>query len=157
LLLAVLALAGGPPGAWAQTASQQREAAVPEGAGRPDGRSQAALRAMLSVGRRRRPGRDGSRDAAAAGPQGGRAVAVFEQAAKPDPPDYALLARTRAYRDLGRYDDAARLARDGARRFPGDTVWPLLLSLVLSDAGHTPKRWRCCARPPRRARRRSSG
>src|SRR5262249_14681339 len=46
---------------------------------------------------------------------------------------YALLAATRAYRDLRRYDDAARLARQGMQRFPDETVWPLLLSLILSD------------------------
>ena len=64
------------------------------------------------------------------------AIAVFEKASKSDPPDYALLAATRAYRDLGRYDEAARLARDGARlASPARGVWPLLLSLVLSDAG----------------------
>jgi tetratricopeptide (TPR) repeat protein len=62
------------------------------------------------------------------------AVAVFEKAALTKPPDYALLAATRAYRDLRRYTDAARLARERQQRFPDQTVWPLLLSLVLSDA-----------------------
>ena len=41
-------------------------------------------------------------------------VLGIEKAANADPPDYALLAATRAFRDLGRYDEAARLARDGA-------------------------------------------
>ncbi len=89
---------------------------------------------------------------APAGPQADRAVAVFKQAAKPDPPGYALLAVTRAYRDLGRYDDAARLARDGASRFPGDTVWPLVLSLVLSDSGRTAEALEVHAAAARRRR-----
>lgn len=63
------------------------------------------------------------------------AIAVFEQARSADPPDYALLAATRAYRDLHRYDEAAQLARRGQQRFPDQSVWPILLSLVLSDAG----------------------
>src|SRR5262249_4031126 len=50
---------------------------------------------------------------------------------------YALLAAARAYRDLHRYGDAERLARQGLERFPAQTVWPLLLSLVLSDAGRS--------------------
>ena len=62
------------------------------------------------------------------------AVSVFEKAARAEPPDYALLAATRAYRDLHRYDAAARLARLGLKRFPDQTVWSLLLSLALSDA-----------------------
>jgi tetratricopeptide (TPR) repeat protein len=65
----------------------------------------------------------------------GDAAAVFEQAAIAAPPDYALLAISRAYRDLNRYADAERLARQGMHRFPDQTVWPLLLSLVLSDSG----------------------
>src|SRR4051812_23392400 len=137
LLLAVVVLAGGPLGAWAQTAAQQREAAVLQARAGQVAAAQAALRAMLASGLD-----DGlvAMDLATLLQQDRKpadAVAVFEQAAKAEPPDYALLAVTRAYRDLGRYDDAARLARDGARRFPGDTVWPLLLSLVLSDGGHT--------------------
>jgi biofilm PGA synthesis protein PgaA len=130
-------LAGGSVEAWAQTASQQREAAVLKARAGQMAAAQAALRAMLAAGID-----DGlvAMDLATLLQQDRKpaeAVAVFEQAAKPDPPDYAMLAATRAYRDLGRYDDAARLARHGARRFPGDTVWPLLLSLVLSDGGHT--------------------
>ena len=97
--------------------------------------AQAALRAMLAAGTD-----DGlvAMDLATLLQQDGKpaeAVAVFEKAARPDPPDYALLAATRAYRDLRRYDDAARLARQGMQRFPNDTVWPLILSLVLSDDG----------------------
>jgi biofilm PGA synthesis protein PgaA len=41
----------------------------------------------------------------------------------------------RAYRDQKRYDRAEALAREGLRRFPGDTVWPILLGLVMVDAG----------------------
>ena len=137
MLLAVLALAGGPPDARAQTATQQREAAVLKARAGQMAEAQAALRAMLASGTD-----DGlvAMDLTTLLQQDGKAaeaIAVFEKANKPDPPDYALLAATRAYRDLGRYDEAARLARDGARRFPGESVWPLLLSLVLSDAGRT--------------------
>jgi len=137
LLLAVLALAGAPADACAQTATQQREAAVLKARAGQMAEAQALLRAMLASGVD-----DGlvAMDLVTLLQQDGKpadAVAVFEKAAKPDPPDYALVAATRAYRDLGRYDDAARLARAGTRRFPGDSVWPLLLSLVLSDAGHT--------------------
>jgi biofilm PGA synthesis protein PgaA len=133
----VFALAGGPAKAWAQTAAQQRESAVLKARAGQMAEAQAALRAMLASGVD-----DGlvAMDLAVLLQQDRKpaeAVVVFEQATKPDPPDYALLAVTRAYRDLGRYDDAARLARDGARRFPADTVWPLLLSLVLSDTGRT--------------------
>jgi biofilm PGA synthesis protein PgaA len=63
------------------------------------------------------------------------AVAAFETAAMSEPPDDALLAATRAYRDLKRYDDAERQARLGLRRFPDQPIWPLLLALVLTDAG----------------------
>jgi biofilm PGA synthesis protein PgaA len=99
--------------------------------------AQAALRAMLAAGTD-----DGlvAMDLITLLQQDGNsaeAVAVFEKAARPDPPDYALLAATRAYRDLRRYDDAARVARQGVQRFPNDTVWPLILSLVLSDDGKT--------------------
>jgi biofilm PGA synthesis protein PgaA len=137
LLLAALALAGVPADTRAQTATQQREAAVLKARAGQMAEAQAALRALLAAGTD-----DGlvAMDLTTLLQQDGKpaeAVAVFEKAAKPDPPDYALLAATRAYRDLGRYADAARLAREGQRRFPGDTVWPLVLSLVLSDAGQT--------------------
>ena len=55
-----------------------------------------------------------------------------------EPPDYALLAATRAYRDLRRYRDAEKLARQGLKRFPDQTVWPLLLALVLDRRGPSP-------------------
>jgi biofilm PGA synthesis protein PgaA len=94
----------------------------------------AELRAMLVAGED-----DGlvAMDLATLLQQSGKsrqAIAVFEKAARAEPPDYALLAATRAYRDLHRYDDAARLARQGLGRFSEQTVWPLLLSLILSDA-----------------------
>ena len=69
----------------------------------------------------------------------GEAIAVFEQAAVADPPDYALLAAARAYRDVHRYRDAEKLAQQGFKRFPDQTVWPLLLALV---------RVRNCSAPP---------
>ena len=97
--------------------------------------AQAALRAMLATGTD-----DGlvAMDLTTLLQQDGKsseAIAVFEKAARPDPPDYTLLAATRAYRDLRRYADAGRLAREGMQRFPNDTVWPLILSLILSDDG----------------------
>ena len=130
----IVGLLGAGPGA-AQTATQQREAAVLQARGGHMAEAQAALRAMLAAGTD-----DGlvAMDLTTLLQQDGKsaeAIAVFEKAARPDPPDYALLAATRAYRDLRRYDDAARVARQGLQRFPNDTVWPLILSLVLSDDG----------------------
>jgi biofilm PGA synthesis protein PgaA len=121
----------------AQTASQQREAAVLKARAGNTAEAQAALRAMLAAGTD-----DGlvAMDLTTLLQQDGKsseAVAVFEKAARPDPPDYALLAATRAYRDLRRYADAARLARQGMQRFPNDTVWQPILSLVLSDEGNS--------------------
>jgi tetratricopeptide (TPR) repeat protein len=120
---------------WAQTATEQCEAAVLKAPAGRMAEAQADLRALLANGTD-----DGlvAMDLATLLQQDGNAaeaVEVFEKAAKPDPPDYALLAATRAYRDLRRYGDAARLARQGLQRFPADSVWPLLLSLVLSDDG----------------------
>ncbi|MCA0304865.1 MAG: poly-beta-1,6 N-acetyl-D-glucosamine export porin PgaA [Proteobacteria bacterium] len=137
LLLSVLALAGAPVVASAQTPTEQREAAILKSRAGQKAEAQAALRAMLANGVD-----DGlvAMDLATLLQQDGKpaeAVAVFEAANKADPPDYALLAATRAYRDLGKFDDAARLARQGERRFPDDSVWPLVLSLVLSDANKT--------------------
>ena len=118
MLLAVLALAGGPPDARAQTATQQREAAVLKARAGQMAEAQAALRAMLASGID-----DGlvAMDLATLLQQDGQpaeAIAVFEKAAKPEPPDYALLAATRAYRD-----SAATTRRRGwrarARALPG--------------------------------------
>jgi biofilm PGA synthesis protein PgaA len=119
----------------AQTVSQQREAAVLKARAGQMAEAQAALRALLAAG-----ADDGlvAMDLATLLQQDGKAaeaVAVFEKAAPREPPDYALLAVTRAYRDLQRFEDAARLARQGMQRFPGQSDFPLLLSLALSDAG----------------------
>ena len=132
----IVGLLGAGSGA-AQTATQQREAAVLKARAGNMAEAQAALRAMLAAGTD-----DGlvAMDLTTLLQQDGKsseAVAIFEKAARPDPPDYALLAATRAYRDLRRYADAARLARQGMQRFPNDTVWPLILSLVLSDDGNS--------------------
>jgi biofilm PGA synthesis protein PgaA len=134
LPILIVGLFGAGSGA-AQTATQQREAAVLKARAGNMAGAQAALRAMLVAGTD-----DGlvAMDLTTLLQQDGRsgeAVAVFEKAARTDPPDYALLAATRAYRDLRRYANAARLAREGMQRFPNDTVWLLILSLVLSDEG----------------------
>ena len=158
LLLAVLAFAGVPADARAQTATQQREAAVLQARAGHMAEAQAALRAMLAAGTD-----DGlvAMDLTTLLQQDGKsaeAVAVFEKAARPDPPDYALLAATRAYRDLRRYDDAARLARQGLQRFPDDSG---MAAAAVAGAERrrdaAAKRWRSCASPPPSARRRSSG
>jgi biofilm PGA synthesis protein PgaA len=119
----------------AQTATEQREAAVLKARAGHMAEAQASLRAMLAAG----VDDNGlvAMDLTTLLQQDKKpraAVAVFEKAALTSPPDYALLAATRAYRDLHRFTDAARLARQGVERFPGQTMWPLLLSLVLSDA-----------------------
>lgn len=46
-----------------------------------------------------------------------------------------LLAGARALRDAKQFDRAAALARAGLARFPEDSVWELLLALILIDAG----------------------
>ena len=129
-------LAGAAPWpATAQTVSERREAAVAQARAGHPGDAVATLRAMLDAG-----DDDGlvAMDLTTLLQQAGRpaeAVAVFEKAASPAPPDYALLAATRAYRDLKRYDAAEKLARQGLQRFPDQPVWALLLALVLADAG----------------------
>jgi biofilm PGA synthesis protein PgaA len=134
LPILIVGLFGAGSGA-AQTATQQREAAVLKARAGNMAEAQAVLRAMLAAGID-----DGlvAMDLTTLLQQDGKsseAVTVFEKAARPDPPDYALLAATRSYRDLRRYADAARLALEGMQRFPNDTVWPLILSLILSDDG----------------------
>src|SRR5215510_5793128 len=104
--------------AWTQSATQQRESAVLKARAGQMAEAQSALRAMLAAGID-----DGlvAMDLATLLQQDGKsaeAVAVFEKAAKPDPPDYALLAATRAYRDLRRYGDAARPRRHGMAAGP---------------------------------------
>jgi biofilm PGA synthesis protein PgaA len=118
----------------AETVTQRREAVVLKARAGHLNDALAELRAMLAAGED-----DGlvAMDLTALLQQARKsreAVSVFEKAARAEPPDYALLAATRAYRDLRRYDAAARLARQGLKRFADQTVWPLLLSLVLSDA-----------------------
>ena len=137
LAVVVLLLFVGEKIAFSQSPSERREAAVLKARAGQMAAAQADLRALLTAGID-----DGlvAMDLATLLQQDGKsaeAVDVFTKAARPDPPDYALLAVTRANRDLRRYDDAARLAREGMRLFPDQSVWPLLLSLVLSDAGNT--------------------
>jgi biofilm PGA synthesis protein PgaA len=115
----------------------QREAAVLKARAGRMAEAQAELRAMLAAG-----DTDGlaAMDLATLLQQDQKpdeAAAMFEKAALAKPPDYAMLAATRGYRDLRRYDDAERLARQGQQRFPAQPAWPMLLSLVLSDAGRT--------------------
>ena len=133
----VLLLFVGGEFAFGQSPTERREAAVLKARAGQMAAAQADLRALLAAGID-----DGlvAMDLATLLQQDGKsaeAVDVFAKAARPDPPDYALLAVTRANRDLRRYDEAARLAREGMRLFPDQSVWPLLLSLVLSDAGNT--------------------
>jgi biofilm PGA synthesis protein PgaA len=54
------------------------------------------------------------------------AAALFASTAKVDPPAYALLAAARANQAIGRHDEARKLAREGARRFPADPAWTRL-------------------------------
>jgi biofilm PGA synthesis protein PgaA len=121
---------------WTQSATEQREAAVLKARAGQVAEALAALRALLAAGITD----NGlvAMDLATLLQQDGKpaeAIAVFEQAGLADPPQYALLAVTRAYRDVRRYADAERSARQGMRRFPDETVWPMLLSLILSDGG----------------------
>jgi biofilm PGA synthesis protein PgaA len=69
--------------------------------------------------------------------QAAEAVAAFEKAAPSEPPGYALLAITRAYRDLKQFEQAAVLGRSGMRRFPDEARWPILLAMILADQGKT--------------------
>ena len=151
MLLAALLDLSGPAAAQTVTdraVTEQREAAVRMARAGQMPRALAELRALLAAGRE-----DGfvAMDLATLLQQDGKAaeaVAVFEKAAKADPPDYALLAATRAWRDLGRYPDAERLARQGLARFGTEPVWGLLLSLVLSDAGRTDEALAVLKQPP---------
>lgn len=157
LVAVILLLFVGGESAYAQSPTERREAAVVKARAGQMAAAQADLRALLAAGID-----DGlvAMDLTTLLQQDGKAadaVAVFTQAARADPPDYVLLAATRAYRDLRRYDDAAVLAREGMRRFPAEPVWPLLLSLVLSDAGKTAEALEILKQPDAaRARRRSS-
>jgi biofilm PGA synthesis protein PgaA len=119
----------------AASAMSPREAAVLEArAGHLDS-AIAALRRLLDQG-----SQDPlvAMDLAVLLHQAGQAQAatdVFERARMANPPEYALLDMTRAYRDQRRFEAAERLARQGMRRFPGNPDWPVLLALVLADSG----------------------
>jgi tetratricopeptide (TPR) repeat protein len=63
------------------------------------------------------------------------AAALFDKADLFHAPSYALLAAVRAFRDLKDFGHAAALARSGLERFPADSVWPVLLALILADDG----------------------
>jgi biofilm PGA synthesis protein PgaA len=132
----------------AETPTQQREAAVLKARAGHMPEAQAELRRMLERGID-----DGlvAMDLVTLLQQDGKsaeAVAVFEKAAAHMPPDYALLAAARAYRNVGRYDSAVQLARQGLARFAGQPVWALLLSLALSDLGRTNEALDVLRRPP---------
>src|SRR5215471_14998338 len=105
--LALAVLLGVAQG-WAQSATELREAAVVKARAGKMAKAQADLRALLARGVD-----DGglvAMDLATLLQQDGKpaeAVAAYERAHMAEPPDYALLAATRAYRDLHRYDDAA--------------------------------------------------
>ena len=75
------------------------------------------------------------------------ATDVFERAGMAVPPEYALMAMTRAYRDQGRYDAAEKLARAGMKRFPAEAAWPVLLSLILADSGRSDEALRLLSGP----------
>jgi biofilm PGA synthesis protein PgaA len=131
----------------AQTITERREAAVLQARAGQLEPAIATLRAMLAAGED-----DGlvAMDLSALLQQAhrpGEAIAVFERAAVADPPDYALLAATRAYRDVGRYRDAEQLARRGLKRFPDQAELPLLLALVLTDAGRPKEALEILGRP----------
>ena len=88
--------------------------------------AQATLRALLAAGTD-----DGfvAMDLVTLLQQDGKsaeAAALFASTAKVDPPAYALLAAVRANQAIGHHDEARRLAREGARRFPADPAWARL-------------------------------
>src|SRR5471032_348315 len=135
LLLCFSAIGGMATPAASQSATEQRERAVARARAGNVGEAVVALRTMLAAGVD-----DGrvAMDLTTLLQQHGKseeAAAVFAKADRGDSPSYAMLAALRANRMLRHYDEAQRLAREGARRFPADPVWPLSLSLVLSDAG----------------------
>ena len=110
LAVVVLLLFVGEKIAFSQSPSERREAAVLKARAGQMAAAQADLRALLTAGID-----DGlvAMDLATLLQQDGKsaeAVDVFTKAARPDPPDYALLAVTRANRDLRRYDDAATVS-----------------------------------------------
>ena len=58
------------------------------------------------------------------------ATDVFESTRATEAPEYVLSAMTRAYRDQQRWNEAAALAVEGGRRFPGSAEWLLATRLV---------------------------
>ena len=133
-VVGTVALAGQ---AVAQTATERREAAVLRARTGQVDEAVQSLRSMLASGID-----DGlvAMDLTTLLQQNGKAeeaAAVFARAGKSDAPDYALIAATRANRDIRQYEEAEKLAREGARRFPSDPFWPVVLSLILSDAGRS--------------------
>ena len=138
MLLAVLALAGGPADACAQTATQQREAAVLKARAGQMAEAQAALRAMLASGTD-----DGlvAMDLTTLLQQDGKAGRGHRRLREGQQTPTRPTMRC-SPRPAPTATSAATTRRRGWRataraRFPGESVWPLLLSLVLSDAGRT--------------------
>ena len=62
------------------------------------------------------------------------ATGVFESTRGTEAPEYVLSAMTRAYRDQQRWTEAAALATEGGRRFPGSAEWPLATRLAEAGA-----------------------
>lgn len=123
VILASFTIAGP---AHAQTATELRENAVRAARAGKMAEAQATLRALLVSG----PD-DGrvAMDLATLLEMDGKpaeAAAVFARADKPDAPAYALQAAIRANQAIGRPDEARRLLREGARRFPDDPAWAVL-------------------------------
>ena len=61
------------------------------------------------------------------------ATDVFERTAAVEPPEYVVLAMTRAYRDQQRFVLAQQLAQEGLRRFPQQSIWTVLNALLAGD------------------------
>ncbi|MGL4444563.1 MAG: poly-beta-1,6 N-acetyl-D-glucosamine export porin PgaA [Alsobacter sp.] len=136
-VLAILGLVVPLPGGAALAAGSPREEAVLQARAGNLEAALASLRRQVAEGT---SDRLVAMDLATLLQENGRdaeAVAVFAHAADPAPPSYALLAATRANRNLRRYGEAARLARAGVAAFPDEPVWPVLLSLILSDSNQT--------------------
>ncbi|HKD21644.1 MAG TPA: hypothetical protein VKB71_06505, partial [Rhizomicrobium sp.] len=62
-------------------------------------------------------------------------------------PSKELLAETRAARDRKDFARAEALASTGMERFPRETVWPVLLALILSDEGKADEALKLLAMP----------
>ena len=62
------------------------------------------------------------------------ATDVFESTRGTEAPEFVLSAMTRAYRDQQRWTEAAALATEGGRRFPGSAEWPLATRLAEAGA-----------------------